>query len=689
MNILLRSALALMLPLGLSGGVLLSLATLPVAALAAAADKAADKAADRAVEAEAPARVGRIARAEGEVSWFDIDQGLWQPAEINRPLTGGDRVSTGGEGRAELRVGSTVLRLAAGSEVEVLRLDDAKIVLQLHSGALALRVRTRALAQEIELVTDEARLAPQRAGHYRVDRSDDRTSAGAWRGELRVLSTTNAGFDIAEGEHHELWRDASGRLRSALSRLPDDALAAWTLQAEANDQRSASARHVSPEMTGAEELDRHGRWDRHPEHGAIWVPLVVASGWAPYRDGRWVWVRPWGWTWVDTAPWGFAPFHYGRWVHWTGRWAWVPGAYAARPVYSPGLVAWVGGPGLSIGVQIGRPLPQVGWVALAPYEPYRPHYFYRDWPHDRWPDRRYVRPGHGQQKTPPVAQAPGRAYIPDRVPRDGRAGGDVGDDGPRHWRNQDAPGGLTVVTRDAMSRRVPVRDAALPVSLRDLPGPRASAGAEPGPALVRVQPPPHRVDGDTVGPLRPTATLPAWRTTRTAPASPQVESQDLGPTAPPAADRNDRDARSDGTQRFDRIDRVERVDRVDRVDRSDRSDRSENRPDPRAERGLETVRPALRAPVPSATLPPAMSAPVRPTATLPGPMRPAVMPEPAPGRSAPAPAPAPAVAAPLPQRVAPLPERPQAQRPTPPAQSADDAQRPGLRERERERAQER
>jgi hypothetical protein len=25
-------------------------------------------------------------------------------------------------------------------------------------------------------------------------------------------------------------------------------------------------------------------------------------------------MSPWGWTWVDNAPWGFAPFHYGRWV---------------------------------------------------------------------------------------------------------------------------------------------------------------------------------------------------------------------------------------------------------------------------------------------------------------------------------------------------------------------------------------
>jgi len=40
--------------------------------------------------------------------------------------------------------------------------------------------------------------------------------------------------------------------------------------------------------------------------------------WAPYRYGRWEYIAPWGYTWVDEEPWGFAPFHYGRWVNFQG-----------------------------------------------------------------------------------------------------------------------------------------------------------------------------------------------------------------------------------------------------------------------------------------------------------------------------------------------------------------------------------
>jgi ABC-type proline/glycine betaine transport system permease subunit len=33
----------------------------------------------------------------------------------------------------------------------------------------------------------------------------------------------------------------------------------------------------------------------------MWVPRTVVVGWAPYRYGHWVWISPWGWTWVDDA----------------------------------------------------------------------------------------------------------------------------------------------------------------------------------------------------------------------------------------------------------------------------------------------------------------------------------------------------------------------------------------------------
>lgn len=458
-----------------------------------------------------PARVGRLAELQGGVSWFDGEQGVWAEAERNRPITTGDRLSTGLQGRAELRVGSTVLRLGAGSELEVRRLDDDRLVFQLHSGSLAVRVRSREKAEELELLTREVLLRPMRSGHYRLDRLDDTTYAGAWRGALRVEDP--AGFTLESGQRAEFWREyrRNGELRFAWNRLDNDDFSQWVARDDARDDRTASQRYVSPEMTGAEDLDRYGRWDRHPDYGPIWYPVEVRSTWAPYRYGRWIWVSPWGWTWVDEAPWGFAPFHYGRWVHWRGRWGWCPGEYVARPVYSPALVAWVGGPQVSINVRIGGPV--VGWVPLAPREWYVPQYRHT--------------PVYIERVNPnPVLVGP-------RPPRPQGGHAPV-------YANQAVPGGATFVPRDVLNQRQPVGRAVVDVQA---PAQQPVFGPAPpqrdgGP--VRVAPNP--------GPASPA--LPPQR--REEGHSP--DNRPWGPAARP--EREDREDRSNRTPRPERAEPV-------------------------------------------------------------------------------------------------------------------------------------
>ena len=122
-------------------------------------------------------------------------------------------------------------------------------------------------------------------------------------------------------------------------------------------------------MTGYEDLDDYGRWQYVGGYGTVWVPSGVAVDWAPYRNGHWAFIDPWGWTWVEDEPWGFAPFHYGRWAYAGNRWCWVPGPVAVRPVFAPALVAFVGGGGFAIGGG-----PGVGWFPLAPGEVFVPYY---------------------------------------------------------------------------------------------------------------------------------------------------------------------------------------------------------------------------------------------------------------------------------------------------------------------------
>ncbi len=431
-----------------------------------------------------PGRVGRLAEMQGGVSAFDHEQGQWTEAQRNLPLTAGDRLSTAPQGRAEVRVGSTVLRLSGGTELEVLRLDDERMAFQLYTGSVALRVRTREVAEEVELLTPEARLLPLRAGHYRLDRIDDHTQAGVWRGSLQVDDA--ASLVIETGQRLDLWR--SGRRGEPLqlhyewSTLPDDAFAAWAQGEDRRDERSAATRFVSPEMTGAEDLDRYGRWEESSEYGALWLPYEVRSDWAPYRYGRWTWVRPWGWTWVDEAPWGFAPFHYGRWVYSRNRWGWAPGSYVARPVYAPALVAWLGGNG-----------PGVAWVALGPLDFFVP--WYRSTP--VYVDRinnRHDRPG---RRPPP------------QVPT-----------GPIMYGNRAAPGAVTMVPRDVLMRRQPVGRAVMgdtPDFGRRGPGQPPMRAVEPPardprpPVTVSPSVAPPPVQRDATPPTRRDRRLPVPR----------------------------------------------------------------------------------------------------------------------------------------------------------------------------------
>lgn len=332
-------------------------------------------------DADPPGRVGRLAEVIGQVRQFNPGRGEWLEAERNLPVTTGDRLSTDAGARAEVRVGSTLLRMDSRTEVEVLRLDDERFELKLLKGAALVRLQDRELAAQFVLLTEEGRFRTVRAGSYRFDRIDSRTQVTALRGSMDFVDRDQV-MTVREGQRIEFVVASSGRAQYAELGAQRDAFAAWSSERDRMErdagERVADSAYVSPEMTGAEDLERHGRWEQDPELGPVWTPLNVATGWAPYTVGRWVWVSPWGWTWVDQAPWGFAPFHYGRWVQRQSRWCWTPGAYVARPVYSPALVAWsspppVYRPGVSISLNFFSGS-GVRWAPLSPREPYRPAY---------------------------------------------------------------------------------------------------------------------------------------------------------------------------------------------------------------------------------------------------------------------------------------------------------------------------
>ena len=352
--------------------------------------------------ADPPARVARVADVIGDAWLFDEENKEWTRLLRNQTIAEGDRLRTDDHARVALTAGSTSLWLDERSDLLMDRLDEGSVQLQLDRGDLAVQVRSPDAANDLRVYTHQGQLRPERDGLYRIEQLDRGTLARAWQGRLRFDPDSNVGGTgptwVEAGAQVEFWW-AEGP-RAERQRLVGDSFGDWVVAQSRNDGglSASTQRFVSPEMTGSEDLDRYGSWDQAPDYGPVWFPAQVAVDWAPYRYGHWAWTRYWGWAWVDDSPWGFAPFHYGRWVQYRGRWCWTPGAYVARPVYAPALVAFVGGGGsVSFGVSIGiggrrPPPPSRGWVPLAPREAFIPAYRHTDTYVRRLNNSRDVRP---------------------------------------------------------------------------------------------------------------------------------------------------------------------------------------------------------------------------------------------------------------------------------------------------------
>jgi len=322
-----------------------------------------------------PGRVGRVSLVEGRIEAWTADSQDWAPINVNLPVTSGTGLWSATDGRAEVRIGSTAVRLDADSQLNFDRVDDAVVALEVRRGVARVRLRNLPDDEQLLISAGGVRVEAQRAGDYGVEH--DPASRRAWvtvfAGRARVSGIAER-LTVLAGQRVEL--DLAAQRLVASEEATRSSFDEWAERRDREQERLASSRYVSPEMTGIEALDGHGRWEEDSRYGPLWYPVAVAPGWAPYRYGHWAWVAPWGWTWIDDAPWGFAPFHYGRWIMIGGRWGWAPGSYVARPVYAPALVGFYGGaPGISISVRFG---PVVGWFPLAPFEVYRPAYAYSD-----------------------------------------------------------------------------------------------------------------------------------------------------------------------------------------------------------------------------------------------------------------------------------------------------------------------
>jgi hypothetical protein len=339
-------------------------------ALVVQAPAIAQEAAISEVAVDPPGRVARLSYLEGSVSLASGGVEEWTEAVLNRPLTSGDRLWLDEGARAELEVGSTTLHLDYETAFGFVKLDDSVLLASLADGVASIRVRSLDDQEAIQIETRNATVRIREVGEYNleVEPEGDRTIVRTRSGEAEVIGGSASHLVRANQEGVFSGLD---ELRAEIGPIaPRTAFESWAEDRARREDEAVSSRYVASEVTGYEDLDDYGDWRYESSYGYVWQPRYLRHDWAPYRFGRWVWISPWGWTWLDHARWGFAPFHYGRWVSLRNRWCWVPGPRHVRPVYAPALVGWTGNPPGGF-TSVGAP---VRWFPLAPHEVYVPGY---------------------------------------------------------------------------------------------------------------------------------------------------------------------------------------------------------------------------------------------------------------------------------------------------------------------------
>jgi hypothetical protein len=313
-------------------------------------------------EYDPPPQAGRLSAVKGEVSFQQAGGDQWMKARRNMPLGPGDRLYTDEKGRAEIQIGQTFLRVGPDTDITLQSATPGDLTFALAQGSAHLHALGLWQGQSIFVNTPSGSVALNTASQVRVDVYPAQQAA-IFTDLANAVQVSGAG-DYSQGLQAGQALELAGTnpvTPQWLAPAEQDDLDRWSYKRDREIAQATAYQYVSPQMSGAEELDAYGTWTPGTPYGAVWYPNDVPPGWVPYRNGYWVNRAPWGWVWVEDEPWGYAPSHYGRWVNWNGRWAWVPGPRTAQPVWAPAQVAFVGGVGAA---GTGR-----GVLAVVPVQP--------------------------------------------------------------------------------------------------------------------------------------------------------------------------------------------------------------------------------------------------------------------------------------------------------------------------------
>ena len=328
-----------------------------------------------------PILVGHIAHLEGQLLRYVPETKDWVATVKDAPFGLEDALYADKNTRAEIIMpNSTILRIGGNTQAQLLRLTDDVTEIDIASGTA--RFYNNSSNTVIRATTPFGSVVAPAGTSFDLYVGDESIEVIALKGRVEFVhpaGTTK--YEVIAGSSSII---ANRSQVASGEGLTDAAWNSWNAERDRIweqrlNQRGQTARYL-PEQLNSEAyvLEEQGSWENVYYDGLYhqcWRPTHVSAGWAPYTCGRWTtWYGDQ--CWVPAEPFGYVTHHYGSWVYVDARsgWYWappvVPVGVAGVPAYTigygwyPGRVSWI------------YTDTYIGWVPLAPYEPYYCHNYW-------------------------------------------------------------------------------------------------------------------------------------------------------------------------------------------------------------------------------------------------------------------------------------------------------------------------
>jgi hypothetical protein len=332
------------------------------------------------VDEEETILVGRISHVEGQLLRYVPDEKEWVATVADAPFYTDDILHSGEKGRAEfIMPNNTWVRIDGDTQIQLNALKDDVIEVDVASGLA--RFHNKGSYAIVRATTPFGHVVAPEKTSFDLYVGDESVEVVALKGKVDFFhGTSETRFEVIPGAPAiiaDSWQVTAGKddVDTDWDRWNRDREHLWATRNRVGEE---SVKYLPPNLSyEAHALEEHGRWERVYYDGGysyFWRPVYVGVGWAPFTAGRWT-VRYGENTWIPHEPFGYVTHHYGNWIFLRGFWYWAPPVARVRVgvgfplleigfAWYPGRVAWIHSGGY------------IGWVPLAPYEPY---YCYRRW----------------------------------------------------------------------------------------------------------------------------------------------------------------------------------------------------------------------------------------------------------------------------------------------------------------------